>query len=196
MVGTNASTNERHKLYNSTVQAISRGVGDCVKKVGALCDRFVDMRALIKNQVDNGLRKLFDFWGHTIDMSDQSVFILKYSVHNDDERNKTNVSNPLTSSQRSSGRVLSFMMTVHPYQAGPNCNYSCITFRDCIQIPLDIDGIYASIDTQILKTHIILVHLEALDNGRNPDIGTLKKDKGEIFQNAAPKALRKFFYVM
>ena len=37
MVGTNASTNENNKFYNSTVQAISRGGGDCVTKVGALC---------------------------------------------------------------------------------------------------------------------------------------------------------------
>ena len=27
----------------------------------------------------------------------------------------------------------------------------------------------------------LLVHLEDLDNGRNPDIGTLKKKKGGIF---------------
>ena len=29
--------------------------------------------------------------------------------------------------------------------------------------------------------HIIIVHLAALDNGRKPDIGTLKKDRGDIF---------------
>ena len=49
MVGTNASTNEKHKLYNSTVQAISRGDGDCDTKVGALCDRLVDMVSPVKN---------------------------------------------------------------------------------------------------------------------------------------------------
>ena len=36
MVGTNASTNKKHKFYNSTLQAISRGGGDCAKKVGSL----------------------------------------------------------------------------------------------------------------------------------------------------------------
>ena len=70
MVGTNASTNENHKFYNSSVQAISRGGGDCATKVGALCDRFVDMGSPVKNQVENGLSKLFDFRGQTIDTSD------------------------------------------------------------------------------------------------------------------------------
>ena len=32
-VGTNASTNEKHKFYNSTVQAISRGGGYCATKI-------------------------------------------------------------------------------------------------------------------------------------------------------------------
>ena len=43
MVGTNASKNEKHKFYNSTVQAISRGGGYFATKVGALCANFVDM---------------------------------------------------------------------------------------------------------------------------------------------------------
>ena len=51
VVGTNASTNEKHKFYNSTVQAISRGGGDCDTKVGALCVFFVDMGAPVKTQV-------------------------------------------------------------------------------------------------------------------------------------------------
>ena len=51
MVETNTSTNEKHKFYNSTVQAISIGVGDCATNVGALCARFVDMGAPVKNQV-------------------------------------------------------------------------------------------------------------------------------------------------
>ena len=57
-----------------------------------------------------------------------------------------------------------------------------MTCRDCIKLPLDVDGIYASIDTQILKSpHNILVHLADLDYGRKPDIGTLKKFRGDIF---------------
>ena len=63
MVETNASTNEKHKLYKSTVQAISRGEVDCTTKVGSLCARFVDMGAPVKTQVENGLSKIFDFWG-------------------------------------------------------------------------------------------------------------------------------------
>ena len=50
-VGTNASTNENHKFYNSTVQAISRGGLDCATKVGTLCAHFVDMGYTVKTQV-------------------------------------------------------------------------------------------------------------------------------------------------
>ena len=35
------------------------------------------MVAPVKPQVENGLRKLFNFRGQTIDVSDQAVFILK-----------------------------------------------------------------------------------------------------------------------
>ena len=41
MMGTNITTNEKHKFYNSTVQDISRGGGDCNTKVGSLCDIFL-----------------------------------------------------------------------------------------------------------------------------------------------------------
>ena len=48
--------------------------------------------------------------------------------------------------------------------------------RDRVQLTLDVYGIYARIDTQILKKpHIIIVHLEDLENGRKLDIGILKK---------------------
>ena len=88
-------------------------------------------------------------------------------------------------------------MTVHPDQAGPNWNYSHIACRDCIQLPLDVYGIDAIIDTKILEnSHTTLAHLVDLDKGRNPNIVTLKKYRGEIFQNAALKDLRQFFYVM
>ena len=49
---------------------------------------------------------------------------------------------------------------------------------------IDVDGVDASINTQMIeKTHDILFHLAYLDNGRNPDIGTLKKDRAKYFQN-------------
>ena len=71
---------------------------------------------------------------------------------------------------------------VHLYQAHPKYKYSCMTFRECIQLPLQVYGIDAIIDTQMLKTHhIILVHLVDLGNGRKPYIGTLKKEMGYIF---------------
>ena len=96
MFGTNASTNEKHKLYTSTVQAISRGPGDCAKKVGSLCASFVHMGDSVKNQVKNGLSNIFDIWVQTIDMSYQDVFILKDLGLHDKEGKKTNVIEPLT----------------------------------------------------------------------------------------------------
>ena len=53
--------------------------------------------------------------------------------------------------------------------------------RACVQLPLDLDGIYTRFDTKGLKTtHIPLVHLTALENRRNPDIFILKKERAEI----------------
>ena len=37
----------------------------------------VDMGPPVKIQVENGLSKLFDFRGQTVDVSDQAVLILK-----------------------------------------------------------------------------------------------------------------------
>ena len=73
-------------------------------------------------------------------------------------------------------------MTVHLDQNDPNCKHIRINFRACAQLPLDIYGIDASIYTQNLKKpHDILVHLEALENVINTDIGTLNKDRVDIF---------------
>ena len=58
----------------------------------------------VKTQVEKGLSKLFDFRFQTIDVSDQAVFILKDSDICDEEVKKTNISNPLAATQRSSGR--------------------------------------------------------------------------------------------
>ena len=81
------------------------------------------------------------------------------------------------------------MMTVHLYQSDTNCKYSCTTCRDFIQLPLDGYGIYAIIDNQILKTtHDFLVHLTASDNGEKLDIGTFKKDRGDIFSECCAKS--------
>ena len=66
MVLTNDYTNEKHKLYNSTVLAISKGGQDCDTKVGSLLDFFVDMVDSVKTQVENGLSKLFNLWGNTV----------------------------------------------------------------------------------------------------------------------------------
>ena len=58
-------------------QAISRGGGDSTTNVGALCANFVDMVPPVKTQLENGLSKLFNLWGQTIDVSDRAIFILK-----------------------------------------------------------------------------------------------------------------------
>ena len=75
--GTKASTNTKHKFYNSTVHAISKGVGYCATKAGSLCGSFVYMGYLFRTQVQNGLSKLFDFRGQNIDVSDKSFQNLK-----------------------------------------------------------------------------------------------------------------------
>ena len=108
MVRTNSYTNEQHKFYNSTLQAIIRGGGDCATKVVSVCACSIDMGSPVKTQVENGLSNLFDFHGQTIGVSDQAIFILKDSVLCDEEGKKTNVSDPLTVSQRRSGRFLVF----------------------------------------------------------------------------------------
>ena len=50
----------KNNFYNSTVQAISRGGGDCATKVGALCALFVDMGSPVKTQVEKWTEK--DLW--------------------------------------------------------------------------------------------------------------------------------------
>ena len=51
MVVTNASTNEKHKFYNSIVHSISRVGGYCATKVVALCARVIEMGSPVKTQV-------------------------------------------------------------------------------------------------------------------------------------------------
>ena len=69
-----------------------------------------------------------------------------------------------------------------------------MTCRACVKLPLDVYWIYASIDTQIIKTpHDILVHFAALDNYRKPDIGTLKKEMGDIFSECFVEIFKENF---
>ena len=70
VVGTSYSTNEKYKLYNSTVQAIPRGGGDCTTNFGSMCACFVDIGSPVKTQVENSLSKIFNFWVQTIDVSE------------------------------------------------------------------------------------------------------------------------------
>ena len=67
------------------MQAISRGGGDWATNDGALSARFVDTGSPVKTQVKSGISKIFDFRGHSIDVSDQSVLIFKDSGIHDEE---------------------------------------------------------------------------------------------------------------
>ena len=54
-----------------------------------------------------------------------------------------------------------------------------MNFRACVQLPLDVDGIYASIGTQMPKTpHILISQLADLNNEIKIGISTLKKNRG------------------
>ena len=67
-----------------------------------------------------------------------------------------------------------------------------MTCSSYAQLPLDVDGIDASIDTQMLKKNL-LVQLVALDNGIKPDIGTLKKDRSDIFSEFCAESFKASF---
>ena len=74
------------------------------------------------------------------------------------------------------------MMNVHPDQDDTKYKNSCMAYRACFQLPLDSDGIDFIMNTQMLNNpNGILVHLEELYNRRKLDIGTLKKERGDIF---------------
>ena len=89
---------------------------------------------------------------------------------------------------------MSFVMMVHQDQADPKYNYICMTCRECIQLPLDVDGIDSIIDTHMLKkTHILLAQLAYWDNGRNPDIGILKKYRCDIFSECCAEISKENF---
>ena len=78
------------------VQAISGGGVDYSMKVGALCAHCFDTESLVKTQLENGLNKLFNFQGQTIDVFDQAILTLKYLGLHDEEGNKINISDLLT----------------------------------------------------------------------------------------------------
>ena len=65
-----------------------------------------------------------------------------------------------------------------------------MNYRACVKIPLDINGIYYRIYTKILKIIIIIVHLEALENGRIQILEQSIKRGDTSLNNAAMKALK------
>ena len=86
------------------------------------------------------------------------------------------------------------MMTVHPDQDDQKCYHSRMNFRTYVQLPLYVYGVDASIDNQTLKPpHILIVHLADLDNGRNPDIGALNKERRDIFPEFCTKIFKAKF---
>ena len=85
-------------------------------------------------------------------------------------------------------------MKLHLDQSDPKYKHSRMTCMAFVQLELDLDGIYAIIDNQMLKTpHDILVHLSTLDYGRKPDIVTLKKEKGDVFLEFCTKIFKAKF---
>ena len=60
------------------------------------------------------------------------------------------------------------MVMVHLDWTDTKYNHDIMTSRACILLPLDVDGIYEIIDTQMMKTpNVLLFHLEALENGES-----------------------------
>ena len=72
-----------------------------------------------------------------------------------------------------------------PGTIGPWANrkrVGVMRYRDSVKLPRDVYVIDAIINNQMLKTsHDLLLHLVDLNNGINPDISTLNKDRGDIF---------------
>ena len=54
------------------------------------------MGAPAKTQVENGLNKLFNFWGQIIYVYEKAVFTLKYSDVYDEEGKKINIRDQIT----------------------------------------------------------------------------------------------------
>ena len=78
--------------------------------------------------------------------------------------------------QRQTGNYLSFVVIFFLYKANSKRTCKCINSRLCVTLPLDENGVYSSINSQIPNAPCnLLVHLSDLDNGINPNIGALKK---------------------
>ena len=57
-----------------------------------------------------------------------------------------------------------------------------MTCRECVQLPPYVNGVDYIIDKQSLETtNDLLVQFSDLENGRRKEIGTLNKDRGDIF---------------
>ena len=122
------------------------------------------------------------------------MFSFKNAGIHDEEGKKIDVINLLTATHMQQGRFLSFMMKIHPYQDNKNCKHSSMTCCACVKLTLNVDGSYASIDTQILKPpHDLLFQLLPFYYGRKPDIGTLKKERGDIFSECFTESFKEKF---
>ena len=95
---------------------------------------FLNLCALVKIVVKNGLNNLFGLWDQITDVSEQAVLNLKYLGLHDEEVKKINISDPPTATQSKSGSSLSFMITVHPDPADPKYKHSRMTCRACVQL--------------------------------------------------------------
>ena len=137
--------------------------------------------------------KIFDFQGHIIDVSIQEIFVLTDAGLNYAEGEKITIGDPLSEGQRRTGRLLFFTITVYLYKSISKRTYRRMPSRDRVKLPLYIDGIYARIETNILKNSLdILVQLACLESGQKPDILVFsEKRRGEgYFQSAAQRDQR------
>ena len=149
MVGTIVFTNEKHNFYNSTVQDISGLWGDWTTKVVALCVRFLTWYPWRKTRWKM-------VWVSSLIYEARSLicltrpFYLKIFGSSQWRNKEFTIRNLLTANQKRSGNFLSFIMTVHQYQADPNCNHSHMTCKACVELPLYADVVDDSIDNEML----------------------------------------------
>ena len=110
-----SSTTEQCRTYQEEDETAQQRLEPCVPI-------FKYIGALVKTQVKNGLSKLFNLRGHNFDVSYQAVFTLEDSDLHDEQGKKINASDPLTATQRRSGRFSSFMVTVYKHSL-MTCGY-------------------------------------------------------------------------
>ena len=115
-------------------------------------------------------------------MSNQAVSVLSNVELREKERGGITTGDPLKANQIKSDRFLYFIIMVSPDQEYPKNKYIHMYGRKYLQPPLYTVGIDDIINNQIINTHHeILVHLADLSKKRKPEIGNIKKERGDVF---------------